>query len=81
VDEADGHGVEEVALLPPLPPRDHEARLLELPQVLHHPEAAHLEATLEGAQALPVLPEQLVEQAPPGGIGQRPEHLVHAFGR
>jgi hypothetical protein len=28
-------------------------------------------------QGLPVLPEQLVEQAPPGRIGQGSEHVVH----
>ena len=32
---------------------------------------------LERAQRLAVLPEQLVEQAPAGRIGERLEHLVH----
>ena len=33
---------------------------------------------LERAQRLPVLAEELVEQAPPGRIGQGSEHRVHA---
>ena len=45
---------------------DHETGVLELLQVLHHAEARHLEAPLERSQRLPVLPEELVEQAPPG---------------
>ena len=78
MDEPDRDRVEEVELLPAPPPGDDEAGLLELLQVLHHPEAGHREALLERAQRLAVLPEELVEQAPPGGVGQGPEHLVHA---
>ena len=78
MDEADRDRVEEVQLLPAPPPGDDEARFLELLQVLHHAEAGHREAGFERAQRLPVLPEQLVEQAPSGRIGQGPEHLVHA---
>ena len=33
---------------------------------------------LERGQRLAVLTEELVEQAPPGRIGQGPEHLVHS---
>ena len=28
-------------------------------------------------QRLPVLAEELVEQAPPGRVGEGPEHVVH----
>ena len=34
-------------------------------------------ARLERAESLPVLPVQLVEQAPARWVGQRPEHRVH----
>ena len=54
------------------------AGLLEHLEVLHDTEAAHLEALLERAQRLAVLPEELVEQAPSGGVGEGPEHRVHA---
>ena len=78
MDEPDRDRVQEVELLPAPPPGDDQAGLLELLQVLHHAEAGHLEALLERAQRLPVLAEELVEQAPPRRIGQGPEHLVHA---
>ena len=42
------------------------------------PKRVIVEALLERAQRLAVLAEELVEQAPPGRIGQRLEHLVHA---
>ena len=77
MDEADRDGVQVVELLPPPPPGDDEARLLEQLQVLHDPEAGHGEPLLERAERLPVFPEQLVEQAPPGRVGQGSEHLVH----
>jgi hypothetical protein len=41
------------------------------------PKRRHLEALLERAQRLAVLAEELVEQAPPGRVGQGLEHLVH----
>ena len=78
MDEPDRDGVEEVQLLPAPPPGDDEAGVLELLQVLHHPEARHLEPRLELVERLAVVPEELVEQAPPGRVGQRLEHLVHA---
>ena len=56
---------------------DHQAGLLEQLQMLHHTEAAHREAFLQGPQGLAVLPEELVEQAPAGGVGERSEHGVH----
>ena len=58
--------------------RGHEARLLEHPQVLHDAEARHRQPPLERAQRLPVLLEQLVEQAPARRVGEGLEHRVHA---
>ena len=77
VDEPDRDGVQEVELLPAPPLGDDEPGLLQLLEVLHHPEARHREARLELGQGLAVVPEELVEQAPPGRVGQRLEHLVH----
>ena len=65
-------------LLPPSPLGHDEAGFLELLEVLHHAEARHLEAFLERAQGLAVLAEELVEQAPPGRIGEGLEHRIHA---
>jgi len=78
VDEPDRDGVQEVQLFAAAPASQHEPRFLELLQVLHDAEARHLEALLERAQRLAVCAEELVEEAPPSGIGQRPEHLIHA---
>ena len=78
VDEADGDRVQEVELLAAAPPGDHQAGLLELLQVLHHPEARHGKRSSSALRVWPSSPEELVEQAPPGRIGQRLEHLVHA---
>ena len=77
VDQADGHGIQEVELLPAPPPGDDEARRFELLEVLHDSEARHREVLLERVERLTVLPEQIVEEAPPSGVGQGPEHLVH----
>ena len=77
MDEPDRDRVQEVELLAASPPGDDEARLLELLEVLHHAEPGHVEPRLERAQRLAVLTEQLVEQAPPGGIGEGLEHVVH----
>ena len=51
--------------------------LLEQLQVLHHAEARHREALGKRAGGLPVLAEELVEQAPASRIGEGPEHVVH----
>ena len=77
VDEPDRDRVEEVELLPTLSLRDDEPGFLELLEVLHHAEARHREAFGERVQRLAVLPEELVEEAPPGGVGERSEHVVH----
>ncbi len=77
MDEPDRDGVQEVELLAASAPGDDEPCLLQLLQVLHHAEAGHREALVERVQRLPVLPEELVEQAPASGVGKRPEDLVH----
>jgi hypothetical protein len=78
VDEPDRNRVQEVQLLATPTPGCHQTGLLELPQVLHDTEASDLEARFEGGERLAVAAEELVEQTPPGRIGQGPEHLVHA---
>src|SRR5215212_605712 len=78
VDEPDRDRVQEMEFLAPSSPGYHQARLLELPQVLHHAETRHREAPLERAQRLPVLTEELVEQSPPSRISEGLEHRVHA---
>ena len=45
------------------------------------PKRVIVEPRLERAERLAVLSEQLVEQAPPGGIRKGSEHLVHAHDR
>jgi len=47
--------------------------------VLGHPEPAHVDPFGEGAEALTVRTEQLVEQSAPGRIRERPEHLVQVL--
>jgi hypothetical protein len=49
VDEPDGDWIQEVELFAASPLADHQARLLELFQVLHHAEAGHQEALLQRA--------------------------------
>jgi hypothetical protein len=76
VDQADRHGVEEVQLLPPRPPRDDEPGFLQDPEVLHHAEAGHLQLGHELGERAAVALEEPVEQVPAGGVGQRLEHPV-----
>lgn len=76
VDQPDGDGVQEVQFLAAPPLRDHQARLLQHSQVLHHPEPGHVEAGLEGGQRLAVLVEERIQEAPPGRIRQRLEYIV-----
>ena len=77
MDEPDRNRVEEVQLLAAALLGDHEPRVLELLEVLHHAEPRHLEARAERVQRLAVLPEELVEQGPAGRIGQGAEHVIH----
>jgi hypothetical protein len=82
VDQPDRHRVQEVQLLPARTARRHEPRVLQHAQVLHHAEAGHRELRLELGQRAPVAHEEPVEEVPPGGIGERPEHavvVVHAL--
>ncbi len=44
--------------------------------MLHHSEPCHVGKTLEVGQSGAVVLEQVVEQAAPGGIGQRLEHVI-----
>jgi hypothetical protein len=78
VDEPDRDRVQEVELLAPTPLRGHETRFLEHPEVLHDAEARHRQPLLERAECLPVLLEQLVEQAAARRVGEGLEHCVHA---
>src|SRR6476646_1553687 len=66
-------------LLAAPPARDHEVRLLEHAEVLHHPEARHRELPPEFAERLAVPAAELVEELPPGRRRQRSEDhvLVH----
>ena len=65
--------------LPALPARDYEPCVLEDSQVLHDAEARHLQLRLELGERPPVARVQPVEQVPPRGIGERPEHAVVVF--
>ena len=65
-----------VALTPHLPAR-HQPGRLEDPEVLHHAEPGHArQRRLELSQRLAITLEEPVQQRPPIGLGQRPEHLV-----
>jgi hypothetical protein len=72
VDQADGHRIQEVEFFAAPTAGDHQAGFLQLLEVLHDPVAGHVEARPERVQGLPVLPEELVEQVPAGGVGDRP---------
>src|SRR6187399_2312706 len=59
MDHPDGHRVEEVMSFPAHLARDHQARLLQDPQVLHGPEPSHRQLRLElGQRAAVALEEQ-----------------------
>ena len=55
---------------------DDEVRLLEHAQVLHDPEAGHLQLGLELGQRAAVTLEEPVEEEAAGGVGERLEHEV-----
>ena len=80
VQEPDRDRVQEVELLPARAAVDDEACLLEHAQVLHDPEARHLEPALEVGERAAVALEEPVEQVPPRRVGERLEHpvVVHA---
>ena len=77
VHQPDGDGVEEVQLVPAAPLGHDQAGVLEHPEVLHDADAGHRQPSLELAERLPVLAEQLVEQAPSGGVGESGEYRIH----
>ena len=70
VDQPDRHRVEVVQLLPAPAARDDEPRLLQHLEVLHDPEARHLEPGLELDERAAVTLEEPVEQMPSRRIGQ-----------
>ena len=45
--------------------------------MLRHGDARHVVPCREGHERLTVAGEQLVEQRPPGRVGQCPEHKIH----
>ncbi len=76
VDQPDRDGVEEVELLPARPARDDEPGVLEHAQVLHDPEAGHLQLGLELGERAAVALEEPVEEKAPGRVGERLEDQV-----
>ena len=78
MDEPDGDRVQVVELGAAGPAGDDEAALLEHGEVLGHAEAGHLgQRGRELAEGLAVALEQRVQQRPPVGVGQGPEHQLH----
>ena len=63
-------------LLPARPACDDEPRVLEDAQVLHHPEAGHLQLGLELGQRAAITLEEPVEEETTRGVGERLEHAV-----
>jgi hypothetical protein len=83
VNQPDRDGVQEVQLLPPRSARDDEPGVLEQPQVLHDPEAGHLQLGRELRERAAVTLEEPVEQEAPRRVGERAEYevvVVHAGG-
>ena len=80
MDEADRHRVQEVALLAADALCRHEPRLFEDAQVLHDPEARHRgQVHAQLTERLAIALEELVEQDPPTGVGERPEDRSHVI--
>ena len=80
VDEADGHRVEEVALLAADALRHHEARLFEHTEMLHDPEPRHRrQIPAQLAERLAIALEEPVEQLPPAWVGERPKDGGHVI--
>ena len=77
MDEADGHGIEEVVLLPAVPPGDHQVGVLEQPEMFGHGDSGHREARRQSTERLSVVAQQLVEEIPPGPVRQCLEHRFH----
>jgi hypothetical protein len=77
-DQPDRHRVQEVQLLATAALGGHQSRFLEYPEVFHDAKSGHGRPPHERAEGLPVVLEELVEQAPAGWIGKRSEGRVHA---
>ena len=71
-----GTGLRKWQLLPARPASDHESRLLEEAQVLHHAEPGHLQLGLELGERAAVTHKEPVEQEAPRRVGQRLEDTV-----
>jgi hypothetical protein len=76
VDQADGHRVEEVQLLPTRATGDDELGVLEHLQVLHDPEPRHLEGRLQLGQRLAVTDQEPIEKPSARAVRQRLENRV-----
>jgi hypothetical protein len=76
VDLPDWDRVEEVQLFSARPTADHEPRLFEHPQVLHHPKAGHSHLGLKLAQSAAVTLEQQIQNVPSGRVSERFKHPV-----
>jgi hypothetical protein len=79
VDQPDRDRVEEVELLPAGPASDDEPGLFQQAQVLHDPEARHVDLGLELGERAAFAFVQEVEQEAAGRVGERLEHpaVVH----
>src|SRR2546428_13663683 len=62
----------------PRPAWTAEPRLFENAQVLHHPEAGHVDALAQLSQRPPVPLEEPVQQLAAVRVGEGLEHVVHA---
>jgi len=76
MDLPDRDRVEEVQLFSARPAADHEYRLFEYPQVLHHPKAGHRHFRLKFAQSAAVTLEQQIQHVPSGQVSERLKHPV-----
>ena len=72
----EGDRVQVMELLPPLPARGDETGLLEDSQMLHDPEAGHLQLGLELRERAAVTREEPVQEKTPSRVGERLEDLV-----
>src|SRR5262245_50087761 len=80
VDQLERHGVEvQVAHAAELL-AEHEPGLLEQPQVLQHPDAAHREVRRHLVDPAARVREHKVEHLPPLAAGERGEHRIHRVG-
>jgi hypothetical protein len=76
MNQPDRHRIQEVQLFPAPPARDHEARVLEDAEVLHHAKARHLKLGLEVGERAAVTREEPVEQEAPRRVGKSLEQAL-----